>query len=493
MECKAQEQGTQMYIKSKIGNHFIDSQLDGKLLQRKIGKFLNYQDPNGSWGPTDVNIQNVHIPDIKSSLEILKPGFNNSRLEASHYCCETNAIRSYFGNIDNKEDYSVIMTFALSNDPSVWIRFIGIGTDANIIQNSTSGCRWENAWKDVDIELDITRGEIKENIFIKSKQAPKKFIFAVQCASGISMAVKNNIAIFYDLTGKDIFKTSPPWGIDSLSKNIKAKLVQGDFVDLNNIRCPTIVLAPDAIDMEDAEYPVKIDPTTTISGAAAIEDDGLVSWSGNSNAGKAVSISIGQGGMYKALVRLDKTLIPAGTIVGFYLNMYNILVQYGNYNDYFYRIKAANDWTEGMGTGWSTPALAGEPCYLWCKYNTQAWAGSAGLNTSGTDFDADADPPVIFIESGGWYAAALRTFWATDWRDNVVTNNGFIITNPNASGSGPYYHTAENTSYPSYFTVDYLGDLSGLNRVGVGYEPAGFNHTNGVISNIKIYKRPTRK
>ena len=474
----------------KIGTHFIDSQLDGKLLQRKIGKFLHYQTPSGIWGSIDIGLQDANIPDVPSRFDILKPGFNNIRLEAAPYCCETNMLRSYLGNTDNKENYSVVMTFSLSNDPNIWVRFIGLGTEGSIIKHSNSG-RWENAWKDTDIELDINRGEIKETITIKSKQAPKKFTFAVEHSTGLTMAVKDNVVIFYDSTGKDIFKTSPPWGIDNATKNIRVTLVQGDPVDLNNIRRSTIVITPDFIDMENAEYPVKIDPTTTISGTAGMDDDGMLSWAATCNSGVALSISIGQSGMYKAMTKVDKTLLPAGTIVGFYLNVYHSHQQYGNATNYFYRIKAANNWIEGTGAGYPIVALAGEPCYSWCKYNTQAWAGSAGCSTSGTDYDADANPPGVFVESPGWYMAPLKTVWATDWRDDIATNNGILVTNN--TGYGFYYHTSNHATTPSYFTVDYLGDLNGLNRVGVGFEPAGWHQTNGIISNVKIYQRPTKK
>jgi hypothetical protein len=218
----------------------------------------------------------------------------------------------------------------------------------------------------------------------------------------------------------------------------------------------------------------------------------VISWANLSNQGANTGlISTGQGMMYKALVKFDKTLIPAGTITGFSLRRY--YNGYGTFGDVAYRITAANDWIEGSGTGWATNALAGEPCWTWRKYNTQAWAGSAGCNTSGVDFIADANPPRFVATIAGWYVMELPVVWATDWRDNVVVNNGIIIQGDGITASGPNYRSSEAGATGSYFSVTYLAPEVGLNRVAVGANSSGAEQTNGVISNIKIYQRPTKK
>jgi hypothetical protein len=94
------------------------------------------------------------------------------------------------------------------------------------------------------------------------------------------------------------------------------------------------------------------------------------------------------GRFMREIHRYDLSDIPAGaTITSAVLYLYD--TDWGNRNQTctitLYKISDANgDWV--VGTGNDTGAQSGSVCWAYKNYNSVAWAGSAGLSTSGTDY-----------------------------------------------------------------------------------------------------------
>jgi filamentous hemagglutinin len=135
----------------------------------------------------------------------------------------------------------------------------------------------------------------------------------------------------------------------------------------------------------------------------------------------------------------------------------------------FYAVSAANgDWTSG-GATITDPAGAGEPTWNGKAADgsggvTTAWAGSAGLETSGTDYTATAVGSVVAGSgdaAGTQYEVELDTDTVAGWFGES-TNPGLVFW----SGSYPGGHWAQNsdptTSYRPVLVVEYQEASSGI-------------------------------
>jgi hypothetical protein len=225
-------------------------------------------------------------------------------------------------------------------------------------------------------------------------------------------------------------------------------------------------------DLDGAVYPVTVDPTVPISGTAAIEDsfltrrfpDGLLE---TANWGGRVDIFAGQaatGFRYSIVMRIDESLIPAGTITAFDASIWQQAhPNSGNADDLnYYAIKDANNWVEGTSNGTSEVGA----CSWFSTQNTIAiWAGGSGAlggcRISGTDYDADRSPPSFAFPAktaGGdqQHITSLDTAWATAWRDATRVNNGVVLLV--GTEANDYFFSARSTeagaNQPT-FSIDY--------------------------------------
>jgi hypothetical protein len=107
-----------------------------------------------------------------------------------------------------------------------------------------------------------------------------------------------------------------------------------------------------------------------------------------------------------------------------------------------YSVSAANgDWIEGVGN--IAIALEGEPCWNAKEADGEegvqtAWAGSAGMSTSGTDYEATAlgstqiDPG---DDIGTEYQIELTPERIQEWFGATNTNHGIVVFNTNGNGA----------------------------------------------------------
>lgn len=137
-----------------------------------------------------------------------------------------------------------------------------------------------------------------------------------------------------------------------------------------------------------------------------------------------------KGNLYKGLFRFDLSGLPAGaTCTAATLKLYAIGAEGSNtYN--LYKITDANgDWVEGTKN--ASTAGAGEPCWNYKKYNTDAWVGGAGMPTAGTDY-VNTIIASVTASSAGAGSEIFLTFNAAglavleSWF-GAATNNGFVL------------------------------------------------------------------
>jgi len=143
-----------------------------------------------------------------------------------------------------------------------------------------------------------------------------------------------------------------------------------------------------------------------------------------------------------------------------------------------YKILLANgDWIEGTKN--NATAGTGEPCWDYKEYNTVGWAGSAGLSTSGTDYDATALGTVSGNRSdanGTEYQITLPAALVETWFGSDTDNYGLLIVT--SAGCG-------NMGSSDYATAGYRPKLV------VNHHAAGVTVTPAAVSAVSTTINPT--
>lgn len=125
---------------------------------------------------------------------------------------------------------------------------------------------------------------------------------------------------------------------------------------------------------------------------------------------------------------------------------------YDNLPVSFYAISAANaGWQQGTGTSFGTPAAAGEATWAHLAEPSTNWAGSAGLETSGTDYDPSAAATGMYNSSdasGTIVSFTLPANLVQSWIDTPAGNAGLVMRTDNWSGNASpvYYAWAQYSS-----------------------------------------------
>jgi len=227
-------------------------------------------------------------------------------------------------------------------------------------------------------------------------------------------------------------------------------------------------------DLSAAVYPVTVDPTLTLQPAAAEGKDNRID-SGNPTWNYG---TVGRFDMFttvKGLIEYDLSSIPATATCDsatFYTYQANSGAALA-WTVTVYSIASGNEaWIEG--TQFAGLAAAGEPCWNALAADgaggvTTAWAGSAGLATSGTDYEASSIGSFSGNRSdanGTEYSTALTAARVAGWFSGSNTNYGMLlVTSAGVGGFG----TSDNATagYRPKLVVDYTEAGQPMNARGV--------------------------
>ena len=187
-------------------------------------------------------------------------------------------------------------------------------------------------------------------------------------------------------------------------------------------------------DLSAAVYPVTVDPTLTLQpDAAAGKDTSVRSTVAAANYG--VTVNIGNGTLYKGLVEFDCSSIPAtATCDDATLYIYQVATGTASgWTTTVYSIAIGNAaWPEGTKN--ASTGGAGDCCWNYLDQATgteTAWAGSAGLATSGTDYEASSIGSFSGNRSdpdGTEYSTLLTAARVAGWFGVSNTNYGMLLT-----------------------------------------------------------------
>ena len=425
--------------------HFTDFPIVGNRIRRRISNWLNYQEPNRDWKEsTPIIEQAVSIPD------------NWEGAFDFQYQSLKGPIQAFVGDSTDVLN-TALVGVRCANKPECWINYKALGVNNSVgmkIFPVQRAVRWPDLWTNTDLAYQVGRHKLDKQIKLKDPGHPVSFRFAFRIPAGMSYEIVNNQLLLRDEFGEVVLRSFSPWGEDSSTtaptdngkQAINVTMVESDPVVYQGKTFPTLLITPDLADLSGATYPVIIDPTTQITGTTDIEDNSMNSASPGNNRGSKTDIwTIAN---RRPLCRIATIgSIPEGTITALRLHLYSA----GSLATLeAFAVKDGNDWVEGTAFG---AVQAGSSCWSHAKYDTQSWLGSAGCNTSGTDYDADGSPPSITLVDAQFNAWTLKAAWATAWRDATREPNGIVINyNPIEWGN---YWASEHGTYPCYWEVDY--------------------------------------
>jgi hypothetical protein len=223
------------------------------------------------------------------------------------------------------------------------------------------------------------------------------------------------------------------------------------------------------IDTTGAAFPVTVDPTFTDGyggDTTTACDDGMIGAAGANNCGIGISLHIQE--TRKILQRYILAGISSSATCNS-ATLYNYKwTDDANQTATVYHIADANgDWIEGTKS--FTQAGAGEPCWNAKAANgsggvTTAWAGSAGLSTATTDYNATALGSFSLAATdiqGREYTTTLTASVVQGWFGDA-TNNGILIAGTGAANIQLCSSDSETTGYRPKLVVDYTAGASSI-------------------------------
>ena len=445
----------------KRTKNYTDFQKTPELKMRRLQNDINYEDHLGNWFETAPQIasQAQEPPEWVGSYD-----FDRASL---------NAPLQFFARDAQDAGNRAMVGFRLAKDPSQWVNFkahnIDNAVDVTDIDDLT--VEWQGLWTDTNYRVKHIKRGVKTDFVLTGENHPASFTETVQMGAGMTLRDNGNNTISIMKGDEEVMLLPAPFGY------VETDLVQEPVISVTmtvgakiNGR-DSIVITPNADDLASVGYAenIVIDPTTTISVGTPdveIEDVWLDNTNANLNYGASTILAMGVWTStrdYRQLIRIgDQSDIPLGTLTEcrFYFYRYSSSQSSIAGDLSFYSVKDNNDWVVGTSNG--SPSENGACCWNYAKYNTQSWDGSAGCDTSGTDYDATAIATYSYSAyTVGADTLITITFDTTtpfsDWRDSNRTNNGFMIREDDEATDGKVV-VARSTAYGSnepYFEIDY--------------------------------------
>ena len=128
---------------------------------------------------------------------------------------------------------------------------------------------YKSVAENVDIAYTVGTGALKEDIVLKTKNAPSVFKFRLT-TNGLVMGKSGNTVALFTASGEEVFTFVPLFMEDANGK--RSDKVTLTYTSVKNGYELTVSADKDFLNAADTVYPVVIDPTVTITGATVTYD-----------------------------------------------------------------------------------------------------------------------------------------------------------------------------------------------------------------------------
>lgn len=281
--------------------HYLND--DGTITAEIHSSPIHYKTETGEYDDIDLTI----IPEQNWEFE---------------YALKKNTIRTYFNDATDIENFTLVGVELINNQGVArWITFKML--DATPTDSSYEGNRFKyyNVFPNVDLEYTVTPEKLKENIIVHDPNSLRPFTFTLKLDDGLEMQLQpNNDILFIDKeTGEMLWKIQAPFAVDNSEEQKRTNNVVYTLgkVVYQGVEYDTIIVEiQDNEFLENAVYPIEIDPTVTASSAGAEAyirsnyPDGRTY-----NSGSAMSGYDYAGTESRAYFRYDTSSIPSDAII----------------------------------------------------------------------------------------------------------------------------------------------------------------------------------
>lgn len=441
--------------------------------KRLVKNWCNFKDHLNNWSESipALATQNAAPPEFSGVYD-----FDRASL---------NAPMQFFARDAMDAGNRAMVGIRLSDSPSKWLNIkadnIDNAVDVTEINNKT--VQWTGLWTDTNYRVQHINNKIKVDFVLTGENHPTSFQETIKLAPSLSLVDNGDNSLSVMDGEEEVFKMPAPYGYaesDVLLENpIRVTMTKGAKKGVFE----TIIVTPNAEDLANIGYAenIIIDPTATISGSTDIEDNLLYSVNPGHNFGAYASPGFQPGiitasAKRRIIMRVASSAIPDGNISEVRFILQRRPYAPANRTDtlYAYQISSANtDWVEGTVIGASQ---IGSSCWLDHTFdNIQEWAGSVGLGTSGTDYNATAIGSQFYaLYPSGPIIDFTVTFSNTqiweDWRDGVTTNAGIFWRTGEVVHNNLMWGDMADGPFPLYFEIDYAEATSVTIQKSLTYE-----------------------
>lgn len=462
----------------KKGQHFLDIPVNGKKRKRTIKNNYHYRAPINGKSKADDNDEWI---ETHPNGKIFPASISNWTGKIDMMYASLDAPLQAFAGDTTDLSNTALYGCRLSEEPNTWINWKAYEPIPNVRGEllydgeDLIGATWRDLWTDADLEVIHAIHKAVKIITIKTSQASNSYGFTVKIAPSHTLELIDNSYFVLKNPQEEIkLKTEPIWAVDNDNQNLRVSIEEGGAKGKTQL----YYLVINQEDFNNATFPIKLDPTTTISGTGAIEDCGYYAAApptGDWNLGTATECQIGtiSGAPNGAWIRIAKTALPLASNVTSFTAYTYTSGRVETRNARWFLLTAAND---GVLEGTTNYAPQnGSMCYTYKAYDTTTptpWAGSAGAQTSGVDYEADASPP---SNNGPGVAASteitytLKPTWVTNVIDGIRNELAMIIIGT-TGGRGSSFRSTEyaTTAYQPHFDIEYT-EIAGLLTTTVDY------------------------
>jgi len=256
----------------------------------------------------------------------------------------------------------------------------------------------------VDIAYTVHTDTLKEDIILKSREAPNTYKFRLT-TNGLVLHESNGAISLRTADGTDVFAFAPLYMEDSNGK--RSENVSLTYVSIKNGYELTISADTDFLRASDTAYPVVIDPSIMVSGSSNTYDTCVDQQYPNSNYYLSESLWTGGADGYNAMRTYIKFNLPTTINATQVTSAYIYLLKKDYQNPTIRAHLVTEDWSSSSVT-WNN-----KPAYNEYIYSSQA------VNTV-----------------GNWYGLNITDILIY-WMENYTfPNYGVVLKEPNENNSG---------------------------------------------------------
>lgn len=262
-------------------------------------------DPNYPWLDIDLTIEPCNIFEFE-------------------YWCHKNNFTAYFNDVTDVTNFD-LASFEIKNSQGItrWINYKLVNATPDKVEINENRIKYINCYPGIDVEYIITDSKLKENITVRNYASYKDIEFSIKLDGSTYSKAENGDIVFTDIdTREELYRIVAPYAWDSTyDETAGQEYIFGNAefefgkVEYKGAIYDSIKIVADSNWLQNAVYPVVIDPTTTYQISNYLDNGN--GYSDNSFTNTASTFNIGRYYGYNCFLflRFTNIIIPRGNII----------------------------------------------------------------------------------------------------------------------------------------------------------------------------------